>query len=1103
MKIGRNDPCSCGSGKKYKKCCLQKLQDLAARNDGVVMPEELKEDITKAEILLELTLRTGHPQSLEDSISAWARILESSAFKRSEPEARLIILTNAGTAYWLHFESTGDSDDLQKAHDLYRDALDGTSEDSEKRAMRLFNLAKTLEARSRYGSNQKDLEVAITLLREAVSKAKSDSSERAGVLTALGSALLTHCENFNSPDALLNEAITYLEAAVQCVPEGWPDAPFVLMNLAVGTWTKFRRVGNRSDLLSALGYIRSAMKMEPPPHRVAQAGQVLGIILLELYGQEGDEKYLLEACGTLIDALAGVDPHSPVRPKVLNTLGTVRHRLFMRKGDLAEMEKSVANFQDAIVGEPGGSADLPGYVNNYAGALALLFERTGENRYLEEGLELLENAERKIAEESPDRALYVANKAFLLWHAFTTTREDRFLVACLENARNALSLTDPRSPEYPNRQIALGNALLARFENGKNETALDESIHLYEESRSRIQNSSPQYSGILNNLARAVGYRYVLSGSSEDLKAVPTLFKEAFGYAFQSSVQEGLRIARNWGDWSFEHERWDEATEAYGRAQDCVDRILNIQLVRAGKENWLRAAQGISLRQSYCLVRTGRIQDALMSLERNRARLLTVALERDRIDLESLKSADDTLHGEFLRIGEKLANLEAPAPTPFNPGMPFGSDIAAEVAKIRMEFDDVITRIRATPGFELFLVPPSFDVLMEQLNSSFIEGQVIVILVVTKKGSAAFFLAANNIAHILLDFNSDMLDETLLRRDNGRVAGGLLPAEIDFPETLSTELENALPIIGEQLIRPIMDELRRMGTRDLVLVPTGWLSLLPLHAAAYSSSERSRCLLDEVTISYASNLRSFILNTKLAKERGQGRLFLGIGNPLPNATPLKAAEIEVRQIAEIFNRASGDTKLLCGEEATRDALLDLIGGADFVHFACHGLFDSNLPVRSKLELADGQELSLWDLMYGTAKPQRARLVVLSACQTAITDFKLIPDEVVGMPTAFIQAGAPGVIGTLWPVNSYSSALLMVRFYEFLLEENETLLFPAEALRRAQLWMRGLTDSELDKYMESHNLLMQISHLLHRIPIDSNRRSFSDPYHWAPFVFVGA
>ena len=24
MKIGRNDPCPCGSGKKYKNCCLRK-----------------------------------------------------------------------------------------------------------------------------------------------------------------------------------------------------------------------------------------------------------------------------------------------------------------------------------------------------------------------------------------------------------------------------------------------------------------------------------------------------------------------------------------------------------------------------------------------------------------------------------------------------------------------------------------------------------------------------------------------------------------------------------------------------------------------------------------------------------------------------------------------------------------------------------------------------------------------------------------------------------------------------------------------------------------------------------------------------------------------
>ena len=27
MKIGRNEPCPCGSGKKYKKCCLDKPEE--------------------------------------------------------------------------------------------------------------------------------------------------------------------------------------------------------------------------------------------------------------------------------------------------------------------------------------------------------------------------------------------------------------------------------------------------------------------------------------------------------------------------------------------------------------------------------------------------------------------------------------------------------------------------------------------------------------------------------------------------------------------------------------------------------------------------------------------------------------------------------------------------------------------------------------------------------------------------------------------------------------------------------------------------------------------------------------------------------------------
>jgi len=32
-RVGRNDPCTCGSGKKYKKCCLLKEED-SIQNTG-------------------------------------------------------------------------------------------------------------------------------------------------------------------------------------------------------------------------------------------------------------------------------------------------------------------------------------------------------------------------------------------------------------------------------------------------------------------------------------------------------------------------------------------------------------------------------------------------------------------------------------------------------------------------------------------------------------------------------------------------------------------------------------------------------------------------------------------------------------------------------------------------------------------------------------------------------------------------------------------------------------------------------------------------------------------------------------------------------------
>ena len=73
----------------------------------------------------------------------------------------------------------------------------------------------------------------------------------------------------------------------------------------------------------------------------------------------------------------------------------------------------------------------------------------------------------------------------------------------------------------------------------------------------------------------------------------------------------------------------------------------------------------------------------------------------------------------------------------------------------------------------------------------------------------------------------------------------------------------------------------------------------------------------------------------------------------------------------------------------------------------------------------------------------ARLVVLSACETGLGALSR-GDELVGLQRAFLYAGTPAVITTLWKVDDRASYELMRAFYDRLSGLGAT-----EALRQAQ------------------------------------------------------
>jgi CHAT domain-containing protein len=219
-----------------------------------------------------------------------------------------------------------------------------------------------------------------------------------------------------------------------------------------------------------------------------------------------------------------------------------------------------------------------------------------------------------------------------------------------------------------------------------------------------------------------------------------------------------------------------------------------------------------------------------------------------------------------------------------------------------------------------------------------------------------------------------------------------------------------------------------------------------------------------VQVSYIPSVRIWFTCRERARTHPAASVpnALVIGNPLPQpeAPSLPGAEEEARQVSELFRReAHGFLHVFQTEQATRKAILEdlKINGAllSHAHFACHALAELNDPQRSGLFLANGERLMVRDLFDPANQLHfdHLRLVTLSACQTGVPGTEL-PDEVVGLPASWLQAGAIAVVASLWPVSDVVTVALMTKFYELHLSDG---LDPADALWLAQRWLRGLPE----------------------------------------------
>jgi CHAT domain-containing protein len=282
-----------------------------------------------------------------------------------------------------------------------------------------------------------------------------------------------------------------------------------------------------------------------------------------------------------------------------------------------------------------------------------------------------------------------------------------------------------------------------------------------------------------------------------------------------------------------------------------------------------------------------------------------------------------------------------------------------------------------------------------------------------------------------------------------------------------------------QPVEPLLDK-RKL----LCIIPDGTLSYLPF--AALVSPQSSRYLFEDRLLMTSPSPSVFLSCSQNALQLGgpKEEKILSVGNPtfdrtvFPNFENLPEASSEAVEVSRHYKSPG----VLIENRATKTAVKSEMERSDVIHLALHSKVDDEVPLRSKLLLAKTKtdtpktktidqvsESVVYAYEIYNLKLSKVRLVVLSSCESGAGRY-YGGEGVSSLARAFIGAGVPVVVASLWQVESSAAERLMISFHTHRTVES---ISTVKALRSAQQDMlRGPS------------------------------ANFRRPYYWAAFTVTG-
>ncbi|NJM46243.1 MAG: DUF2225 domain-containing protein [Alkalinema sp. RU_4_3] len=229
-------------------------------------------------------------------------------------------------------------------------------------------------------------------------------------------------------------------------------------------------------------------------------------------------------------------------------------------------------------------------------------------------------------------------------------------------------------------------------------------------------------------------------------------------------------------------------------------------------------------------------------------------------------------------------------------------------------------------------------------------------------------------------------------------------------------------------------------------------------------------------------------------------LALGTSQAIKGFPALPSVAVELKAIVKQDNTGIYAGHKYLDGEFTIDRLRTSTDH-NILHIATHGTFNPQSITRSALLLGDGSMLSIGEIAKFT-NLARTDLVVLSACETGLSQVSQNGTEISGISGYFLGRGAKSVVASLWQVSDQSTALMMQKFYGYLSQG----MTKAEALQKAQLDLLQL--NRLKSSNQALNQLPRAAIAIQSVKSIADRSKaqqdlgYAHPFFWAPFILIG-